>query len=159
MRPSRVDRAPSIRYPYQADPICVEYWPRSYLPPRRYDRKGSAFPQSTRTPRSFPALCGSATKPLPCRAWRLVDSPALTFRLSHRAKDRIYWTKVSINTFASDNTLAPGPLDRADIGLKFAIAVGGSPPSLVNLLKRESGLCSGEDVATDTLGSTDTFVQ
>jgi hypothetical protein len=30
-------------------------------------------------------------------------SLSLTFRLSHRVMDRIYWTKVSINTFVSDN--------------------------------------------------------
>ena len=32
---------------------------------------------------------------------RSLDSLSLIFRLSHRAKDRIYWTKVSINTFVS----------------------------------------------------------
>jgi hypothetical protein len=35
------------------------------------------------------------------RSGRSLDSLSLTFRLSHRVKDRIYWTKVSINTFVS----------------------------------------------------------
>ena len=31
-----------------------------------------------------------------------IFSGPYTFRLIHRVKDRIYWTKVSINTFVSD---------------------------------------------------------
>jgi hypothetical protein len=34
---------------------------------------------------------------------RSLDSLSLTFGLSHRVNDRIYWTKVSINTFVSDD--------------------------------------------------------
>jgi hypothetical protein len=42
-----------------------------------------------------------------CRAYpgigRSLGSLSLTSGLSHRVKDRIYWTKVSINTFVSDD--------------------------------------------------------
>jgi hypothetical protein len=34
-----------------------------------------------------------------------LDSFTLAFRLSHRVEGRIYWTKVSINTSASDDHL------------------------------------------------------
>jgi hypothetical protein len=50
---------------------------------------------------SFPTV--NPNRMVISRSGRSLDSLSLTFRLSHRVKDRIYWTKVSINTFVSDD--------------------------------------------------------
>jgi hypothetical protein len=43
---------------------------------------------------------------------RALDTIGISSRLSHRAENRIYWTKVSINTFASDYRVAAAHIER-----------------------------------------------
>jgi hypothetical protein len=69
--------------------------------------KRTSFPAVDANPTTFRARYGMATNPLPATlnpdTERSVVSLSFTFRLSHKVKNRIYWTKVSNNTFASDN--------------------------------------------------------
>jgi len=67
----------------------------------------TSFPTVNPDPTIISCSIWKANQATSCRAYpgigRSLDSLSVTFRLSHRVKDRIYWTKVSINTFVSDD--------------------------------------------------------
>jgi hypothetical protein len=100
--------------------------------------------RSTRTLRSFRARYGTATKPVPAvlipGVGRSLHSLSLTSRLSHRVKDRIYWTKVSINTFVSDGHA--GVADPRGMKPSFGFVSGRDFSRAVEAQER-SGLKSG----------------
>jgi hypothetical protein len=84
-----------------------------------------------------------------CRAypgrWAFTGRLALTRPLSHRVRAESIGRRYRSILSPQMITLAPTHIDRAHMGLKFAIAVGEKTPSLVNLLKRNLACADRED--------------